>query len=652
MTSVGGRSVSTLAFVPDASSAPPAEAGTRIVALDSAWTPAPGDRADLIPVRTLFGRAVEGADLYDGALAIVDDWAERTGAPDRLLVEGVTYWFRMRETMWRWVHERMLWRHTIAALELPTAPERVTVPEDETALTEVVDAMWPGRRPAAATSAPARGSTAPPSRPSPIRRLLRFGRRLLAPRGRPSTRDGSTATVAEERTRREALLDARIRAIVARPGRRVLVLTNPRTYQRIGLADRHLDPLFGAVIPRLAAAGLEVVRFGSYVDHRRDEGWAVTADDDGLIPQSILQTRWAAPEDEARGDRAVAALEPALDALAGSELDVDGVDLGPGFVAELGDTLRRLVRSDVLTLARVERLIAELDPAAVLLGQEGIRTPWLMSCRRTGVPVIAVQHGVLYPTHAGYPPRPHPALVLPSVTAVYGADEASVLLDRGAYRPDEVAVTGSPRVDLDTAEADTGVAAAERAAVRAELGVADGDRLLVLSSLNLRFVQRSHLTHSLARTLGGALPRVHLVFKLHPGEFDEGPYRALIEGLAKADGRPAPPISVVKDIDLYRLLRAADAHLGMLSTVLTDAVIAGTRNLIGMVDRHADLLGYVDAGVAWPVCDAADVLAALDRPWAPDPAARAAFLGRHARPGDASGRIVDLVTTAVAGRDR
>ena len=154
--------------------------------------------------------------------------------------------------------------------------------------------------------------------------------------------------------------------------------------------------------------------------------------------------------------------------------------------------------------------------------------------------------------------------------------------------------------------------------------------------------------HVLARVLGAPLENVHVAFKQHPGEFDEGPYRALLEGLARAGGYDAPPISVVKDIDLYRLLRAADAHLGVLSTVLTEAVIAGIPNLIALVDRHADMLDYVAAGVARPVRDADDLRAELRNPRPPEPAARQAFLDRHFRPGDATGRIIRAVQQAIA----
>jgi hypothetical protein len=260
--------------------------------------------------------------------------------------------------------------------------------------------------------------------------------------------------------------------------------------------------------------------------------------------------------------------------------------------------------------------------------------------------VFAVQHGVLYAGHPGYPNRRHPALCLPARTFVYGDYERNVLLARGAYLPDEVETSGSPRLDLDAAPADPD---AERRDVRRELGVADGDRVLVVSTVNLRFVRRSHIAHMLEAVLGGALPGVHVVFKQHPGERDEGPYRELLVGLARAGGYEAPPIAVVKDVDLYRLLRAADAHLGLLSTVLTDAVAAGTPNLIGLTDRHADLLGYVDAGVARYVRTPAELLAALADPSPPDPTARAAFLADHFEGGDASERIATEVAAA-AGR--
>ena len=90
-------------------------------------------------------------------------------------------------------------------------------------------------------------------------------------------------------------------------------------------------------------------------------------------------------------------------------------------------------------------------------------------------------------------------------------------------------------------------------------------------------MHRRFYWNSLDQLLDGPLPGVHLVFKQHPSERDDGGYRELVEGIARRAGVAAT--SIVRDIDLYTLLRAADAHLGLFSTVLTDAVAAGTANL-------------------------------------------------------------------------
>jgi hypothetical protein len=149
--------------------------------------------------------------------------------------------------------------------------------------------------------------------------------------------------------------------------------------------------------------------------------------------------------------------------------------------------------------------------------------------------------------------------------------------------------------------------------------------------------------------LGGPLPGIHVVFKKHPGELDDGPYQALLSGLARAGGYDAPPVTIVREVDLYRLLRAADAHLGLRSTVLTDAVVVGVPNLIATVQAHADILGYVEAGVARPVRNRGELLDALANPQPADAAARAAFLEHHFLPGEASEGIARVVREGSVG---
>src|SRR5262249_3929109 len=160
---------------------------------------------------------------------------------------------------------------------------------------------------------------------------------------------------------------------------------------------------------------------------------------------------------------------------------------------------------------------------------------------------------------------------------VNGPYERTMLLDHGGFLEDEVVVTGSPRPNQASRdELDPRDLAAERAAVRRELDVADEDRLLVVSSANLWLVRDVPVVDWVAGPPGGPRANVHIVVKRPPGEGPGSPTPDLLCGLATAGGYRPPPISVIRDIDLYRLLRAADAHLGLHSTVLTDAVIAGT----------------------------------------------------------------------------
>ena len=657
---------SRLHFVPVATDAPPARPGEISIVLDTAWTPAPGEPSDVVSVRPYFADAVEREDLYATALATLDRWGRASGVADQALVDGVTYWFRAREDLWHWVHERLLWRRALTALDADFGPAAITAPADEIALLDVVRALdramgvredQTEEEPRSEVAAGPATAVTPPRAAQASRSLPRaIARRIVRPfrpgkaaperpdRAEPDRRSGETA-------RRTALLDERLARLLAGPKPRVVVLTLPGSYQRVGgpASVERRDPNLGSVIPALADAGLEPVVIGLGMSRQRDEDWTTTELDDRLLPAFYLRSRWARPDDRDRARAAVEAALAGIDAVGHVPFEIDGLDMTLPFLASLRATLQKIIEPDVLQLARVERLTDEIRPSAFLMTQEGHRTPWLVAAERAGVPTFALQHGVLYPTHAGYPDYRHPRLILPTRTFVFGDYERRVL-EGLAYKPGEVTAGGSPRLDLDTAGPAAADGHAERSATRQQLGIADDAVVLVVSTLHLPFVRRSHLVHMIEACLGGPLPGVHVVFKQHPGERDDGPYRELLEGLARAGSYKAPAITLVKDIDLFQLLRAADAHLGLDSTVLTDAVMAGTPNLIAIVEGHRDLLGYVTAGVARPIRDVDELRDALHDPRPAAPDARRAFLDDHFLPGDAGRRIATEISSVIADR--
>jgi hypothetical protein len=623
-----------LVFVPTPADVPVRNAGTTVVVLDTAWTPTADDRPDVVPLRRLVSGVINRRDLFHEALTLLDDWAASADLTDRLMFDGVSWWYRIRPSLVDVLHEQLVWAYAIDSLLAGGAPISLVVPEGETVLARVAGAFR------------AVGTTVTVSHSA-----------VGAPTATRSTDSGSGLLAPWRSRRREKEIDQRARALDTRldglikRGRPVMVIAQPRIYQTVRTAtgDRLVDPQLESVIAGLDARGLTPIVVGLELDHTVDADWAILETDSRLYPQSLINARWPAGKDAVTAEVIAERIQHAMH----TPLAVAGVDLAPMLVEELRRFAGSWLVSQLRIIRRAAKLLDVLAPVALFLNHEGIRTPWVAAARSAGVPVFAVQHGLIYERHAVYSHPRQAGLLLPDVTFTFGPWERDVLLEHGGYREDEVEVGGSPRVDLDAAEiggVGAGTRADNRAAVRATFGIAPAARLLVVSTAHTTLFRRFYLPHMIDRLLGGPLPGVHVVFKQHPGERDDGPYRALVEGMARAGGYATPAITVVRDTDLYALLRAADAHLGLHSTVLTDAVVAETRNLISTAQAYGDLLGYVEARVAWPVRSVDDVRAALAEPHRPDPAARRTFLDAHFLPGHAGARIAEAIDRRVSDR--
>jgi hypothetical protein len=616
----------------------PAErpAGRRYVVTDESWTSSAG--SDVLALRDLIVEALAGRDLLAESMTRLDAWAAGTGVIEASTVDGLSGWYHRRLHLWRWLHERLAW---LAILELVLADGAVTtivVPSHETALGEMAGLAAAARglevriEQPASVSAMAAGSTrsAAARRPEadrrPFARLQRLPARI-------------------RRALRRARIDRRLRRLAAEP-RRLLVLMSPGDRQVITTPDgpRERNPFLDPVIDALAGSALDpiVLELGGTTD---GDDWARLAAPAGFrtVPGELLATRFSRAGDLDTRARVEAAVER-LDAIH-APLAVGTVDLGPLVKTELVRGIRGVLAGRLRDLPRMRRLLQRLHPAGILLVNEYGRPEWLAAAHAEEVPTAAVQHGIIHRYHVGYlyPDRP-PELILPNRTYVFGDYEARLLTEESVYRPDEVIVAGSPRLDLlADADPDPAGRASNRAAVRRELGVADADRLVVVSTTAAAVLTRFGVIPALGGLFDHPLHNVHLVIKLHPAESDGTRYERLVRGIAAAQGRPAPPFTVVKAIDLYRLLAAADAHLGSYSTVLTEATVVGAPNLLAAADAGGDLLDYVAAGVARPVSDGADLLAALDAAVSPETpveaAARAAFVLEHFRPGAAAPRI-------------
>lgn len=632
----------------------------RLVVTDTTVTFSPDERSDRVLLRDIAERILAERDLFAEAAEQLDGWATASGIAERMTVDGTSYWYYVRLGQWMWLVDRLLDAAIVETLLLDVRPTGLVVDGGvaqgivaaaraaashhglafraaevaQDAPSEILDASdapavgAQAHPPATAAPAGPAAAAPPPPRSIPARIRGRLARAL----GRPPT---------DEKARRRALVADRLARLATEPGRLLVVMAHAR--QRIGAADdpRMINPYLGPIAEALRDSRLDPIGVETAV-RLTSEGWDRIEADDRLLPGDALSI---ALRLETRESRDILA-EPGRDdevqailadiATISTPLLADGIDLGPELVERVVDRAGRVLPGKRRAYRQIRSLIRTLRPAGILVADEYHRQEWLAAAESEEVRSAAVQHGLIYRWHNGYIHRERPAsLRLPDRTYVFGDWERRLLTTGSVYRPEEVRVGGSPRLDL------VRPGATNAGAIRRQLGVAADDRLVVLSATWGPLYRTYLFPIALAGLFDRPLPRVHVVVKLHPSERDEGPYRAVIVGAARAAGFAPPPITVVQDIDLYGLLAAADAHLGIHSTVLTEAVVTGTANLIADRFRNADLLGYVEAGVATPVRNGADLLAALDAPQDRGAlaTARQRFLDDHFEPGRASDRI-------------
>ena len=637
---------SRLVLVRTAPEAPATAPGQTVVVIDTAWRPDPQSRPDLLALAPAVHRALAARDPFTDARVLLDAWAAAVDLDGATTVDGVAWWYRHRLTLWLGLSSHLHWLAVLDELRAETWPsEAIAVPAAEPSLLEVARllAARDGLEVEVADAPPdaedqdaATGSTGRP--PLWAKALRRLGGSPEQTRGR-------------ELDRRRQVLDARVATLREEGGGHLLVLMAASVAQAADLPEgsRLVDPFLEPVARACAGTRLDPVTLLLGVGPEDDTTWPSVEANPRCLPESALEAFWGRTDDVARARQDGAAVAAAVAALPLVPMTASGVDVS-GLVRDRLARIERRRLPKTLTLGRrAARMMADLQPAALLLINEYNRREYVVAARSTGIPSFAVQHGIIYPGHVGYVLRRTPGVVRPTRTFVFGDYEADVLRRHGGYSEDEVEVTGAPRIAFVAGGLQSPIDPEQRDDVRRRLGVAPGDRLLVISTTHEPMHRRFYWANCLDVLLDGPLPGVHLVFKQHPSERDDGGYQALVDGIARRAGIAAPPTTVVRDIDLYTLLRAADAHLGLFSTVLTDAVAAGTPNLVATTQARQDLLGYVEAGVAVPVSTTAELREALRGCTPASPAARLRFLDQHMRPGDAPARIRDAILAATAG---
>ena len=312
---------------------------------------------------------------------------------------------------------------------------------------------------------------------------------------------------------------------------------------------------------------------------------------------------------------------------------------------DLAETMLLQLPWAVRCYEEMRAVIRASRPAAACLYAEssGWGRAALAACCAEGVPTVAVQHGILYP---GYYSYRHEAdevhCPLPDRTAVFGEAARRLLMAMGRYPGERLVVTGSPKFD----ELLLSARGRDRAALRARLGVAEGESLLVVASRH-RAIRETH--QSIGSTFPAllraveTLPGVRCLVKPHPAE-PADPYEADLRAAGAARTRILP-----SGANLVELLQAADALVTVESLSAVEALVLDRPVVV--LNMPTNLRELVESGAALGVLGGEDPKPAL-RAVLFDEAtrtrlaeARKRYLSEvaHGVDGQATARIVELV---------
>jgi len=218
--------------------------------------------------------------------------------------------------------------------------------------------------------------------------------------------------------------------------------------------------------------------------------------------------------------------------------------------------------------------------------------PAIIAAKQLGIPTIEQQHGIINRDHIPYTaPRSIEANVktpLCDTMTVWGIHTKQLLVDAGAYTPDQVVVCGFPHIDSML----KGLPPQEEILSTLNIPI---DAPVVLYTSNM--IAAGFLADILDSIQNLPPPlAIHWIIKLHPREKTRSMWETAIEK------RSLETVQVVEgSVDFYALLAACDIHVSFTSTTLLEAAILGKINLGFEINYIRDPIGYADAHAYLPI---------------------------------------------------
>lgn len=266
-----------------------------------------------------------------------------------------------------------------------------------------------------------------------------------------------------------------------------------------------------------------------------------------------------------------------------------------------------------------KRMMKAEKPDLILLKHEygsNERCYLVIAAKLNNIPTLAVQHGLIHPTHVGYRYAEDeisrdgsvtsPYCPIPDITAVYGPYHKDILTKVSAYPEDSVVVTGQPRYDvLYHAE---WIYSKEKFLEKYKIN--PKHKIVLWATAchgysdeeNIRYFKTVFET---MQNIKGAT----LIIKQHPVEGER--YTKMIEKYLNTYKINA--IVTPKDSDTYELLFVCDLMITKNSTTAMEAIALNKPVIILNLGGEPDVVDYVEQGVAFGVYKEEDLKPIIEK---------------------------------------
>jgi hypothetical protein len=218
----------------------------------------------------------------------------------------------------------------------------------------------------------------------------------------------------------------------------------------------------------------------------------------------------------------------------------------------------------------------------------------LDAARQHGIYTIGYQHGNIsrFSPNYMYSKSDLAQKPMPDLTITWGSKWVALLQDAGNYTGDSLAIAGQIRTDVIEPLEQNG--AMDREAIVPEIN--ERDIVLFATQPQKDESLRCRAAEDVVIACKN-IDSVHLIFKLHPRETDPEFYINIARKLE------FNRFSILRDKELYLLLKVADVVITCFSTVGTEALYFH-KPLIVLDHLKEDILGYHRDGVAFQATNA------------------------------------------------